>query len=244
MIEPRQHGYFKIHNANIYYRIYGNGERTLFFLHGNGEDWTCFKKQIEYFAGEYTVVTMDSRGHGHSGISERPLTIRQIAQDAAVLIGKLKLEHVTLVGFSDGANIALEMVLNTAFPYERVVLGGGNLNPKGVKMRYQLPIIIIHAFYEQLSKLLPKFRLKADIMGLMTHEPNIQPERLSRITIPVLVMAGENDMIKTEHTKLMASSLPNSTLAIIPEADHFIFGGRFGSKANHVMRMFFDANEE
>ena len=33
MIEPRQHGYFKIHNANIYYRIYGTGEKTLFFLH-------------------------------------------------------------------------------------------------------------------------------------------------------------------------------------------------------------------
>ena len=56
MIEPRQHGYFKIHNANIYYRIYGTGEKTLFFLHGNGEDWTCFKRQIEFFPGSTRLL--------------------------------------------------------------------------------------------------------------------------------------------------------------------------------------------
>ena len=80
MIEPRQHGYFKIHSANIYYRIYGAGEKTLFFLHGNGEDWTCFRKQIEFFAADYKIVTMDSRGHGNSGTSEKSLTIKQIGR--------------------------------------------------------------------------------------------------------------------------------------------------------------------
>lgn len=239
MIEPRQHGYFRIHNANIYYRIYGTGERTLFFLHGNGEDWTCFKKQIEFFAGDYKVVTMDSRGHGHSGISEKPLTIKQIAQDAAALIMKLHLEHVTLVGFSDGANIVLEMALNSTFPYERLILGGANLNPKGVKMRYQLPTILSHAFCESAARFYPKLQRKADILGLMTHEPNIRPERLNKITIPALVMAGEHDMIKEKHTKLIAASLPNSTLAIIPRANHFIFDG-WADKVNHIMERFLE----
>ncbi len=237
MIEPRQHGYFKIHNANIYYRIYGKGEQTLFFLHGNGEDWTCFKKQIEFFAEDFQVVTMDSRGHGHSGISERPLTIRQIAQDAVALIGKLRLEHVVLVGFSDGANIVLEMALNSTLPYEKLVLGGANLNPKGVKMRWQLPTILAHAFCEVAARFFPFLQKKADILGLMTHEPNIQPERLSKITVPVLVMAGEHDMIKTAHTCLIASSLPEGILRIIPGANHFIFDS-WADKVNHIMMNF------
>lgn len=237
MIEPRQHGYFKIHNANIYYRIYGTGEKTLFFLHGNGEDWTCFKRQIEFFSREYTVVTMDSRGHGHSGVSEKPLTIRQIAQDAALLIKKLQLEHVTLVGFSDGANIVLEMTLNSTIPYEKLILGGANLNPQGVKMRYQIPMILAHAFCEFAARFYPKLQLKADILGLMIHEPNIQPELLKKITAPVLVMAGEYDMIKEKHTKQIAAALPNSRLAIIPNASHFIFDA-WATKVNYVMNTF------
>lgn len=237
MIEPRQHGYFKIHNANIYFRIYGTGEKTLFFLHGNGEDWTCFKKQIEYFAGDFKIVTMDSRGHGHSGTSEKPLTIKQIAQDAAVLIKKLHLENVTLVGFSDGANIVLEMALNSTVTYEKLILGGGNLNPKGVKMRYQLPIILHHLFCETSARFYPKLQLKADISGLMTHEPNILPERLCKITAPVLVMAGEHDMIKDKHTRLIAASLPDSTLAIIPGASHFIFD-KWANQTNRAMKTF------
>ena len=237
MIEPRQHGYFKIHNANIYYRIYGTSDRTLFLLHGNGEDWTCFKKQIEFFAKDFKVVTMDSRGHGHSGISERQLTIKQIAQDATALIRKLQLEQVTLAGFSDGANIVLEMALNSTFPFESLILGGGNLNPKGVKLRYQMPVILGHAFYELLARIIPRYSLKADILGLMTHEPNIQPDRLHKITIPSLVMAGQHDMIREKHTKLIASALPNSTLAIIPKADHFIFD-RWADKTNHIIKNF------
>lgn len=240
MIEPRQHGYFKIHSANIYYRIYGAGEKTLFFLHGNGEDWTCFRKQIEFFAADYKIVTMDSRGHGNSGTSEKSLTIKQIAMDAVSLIGKLHLEDVTLVGFSDGANIVLEMALNTDVSYDRLVLAGANLNPRGVKMRYQLPTIFGHAFFEAGARIWPKLRLKADIIGLMIHEPNIRPERLKKITAKVLVLAGEKDMIKEKHTKRIAASLPNSTLVIIPQANHFIFG-KWGDKVNWVMKMFLDA---
>lgn len=240
MIEPRQHGYFRIHNANIYYRIYGTGKRTLFFLHGNGEDWTCFTKQIEFFAGEYKVVTMDSRGHGHSGISERPLTIKQIAQDAATLIMKLHLERVTLVGFSDGANIVMEMALNSTLPYERLVLAGGNLNPKGVKMRYQLPVILQHRFCEIAARFCPRLQRKADILGLMIHEPNIRPERLHKITVPSLVLAGEHDIIKDKHTRLITAALPNSTLAIIPCANHFLFDG-WADKVNCIMKNFLEA---
>ena len=39
--------------------------------------------------------------------------------------------------------------------------------------------------------------------------------------MPVLVIAGTKDMIRERHTRLIAASLPNSRLAIIP-GDHFI----------------------
>lgn len=107
-------------------------------------------------------------------------------------------------------------------------------------MRYQLPTIFGHAFFEAGARIWPKLRLKADIIGLMIHEPNIRPERLKKITAKVLVLAGEKDMIKEKHTKRIAASLPNSTLVIIPQANHFIFG-KWGDKVNRVMKMFLDA---
>lgn len=237
MIEPRQHGYFKIHNASIYFRVYGKGERTLFFLHGNSEDWSVYKKQIEYFAEDYQIVTMDSRGHGHSGVSDKPLTIKQMARDTALLIKKLQLDRVTLIGFSDGGNIALEMAVNELIPLEGMVLAGANLNPRGVKFQYQLPIILGHAFCKMLSKFSPKLKRKTEILGLMTREPNIPVAQLKNIFIPVLVLAGEKDIIKEKHTKRIAGGLPGTTLAIIPGANHFLFD-IWADKVNPLIKKF------
>ena len=104
-------------------------------------------------------------------------------------------------------------------------------------MRYQIPMILAHALCEFAARFYPKLQLKADILGLMIHEPNIQPELLKKITAPVLVMAGEYDMIKEKHTKQIAASLPNSRLAIIPNASHFIFDA-WATKVNYVMNTF------
>ena len=53
------------------------------------------------------------------------------------------------------------------------------------------------------------------MLGLMVNEPNIDPDCLKNLSIPTLVIAGTNDMIKQEHTKLIASKIPNSKLVFI-----------------------------
>lgn len=58
------------------------------------------------------------------------------------------------------------------------------------------------------------------LMHLWTHEPDIEPARLSRITVPVLVMAGDHDVIRPEHTRLIAASIPHGQLCIVPDAGH------------------------
>ena len=61
------------------------------------------------------------------------------------------------------------------------------------------------------------------MLGLMVHDPNIEAEELSAVTAKTLVMAGTKDMIKREHTELIAASIPGAALAFI-EGDHFIAG--------------------
>ena len=52
-------------------------------------------------------------------------------------------------------------------------------------------------------------------------EPHIA-DQLSAITVPVLVMAGEHDLIKPEHTQMIADRIPGAVLDIVPDAAHFI----------------------
>ena len=56
---------------------------------------------------------------------------------------------------------------------------------------------------------------------MMVNEPHIDPEELKRLRVRTLVIAGTKDMIKDEHTLLIAQSLPRSQLEVIA-GDHFI----------------------
>jgi pimeloyl-ACP methyl ester carboxylesterase len=53
-------------------------------------------------------------------------------------------------------------------------------------------------------------------------EPNIEPESLSALRMPVLVMAGDTDMMRLEHTALIHRSIPGSQLAIVPGSSHML----------------------
>ena len=48
------------------------------------------------------------------------------------------------------------------------------------------------------------------------------PMQLHQLENPVLVVAGSNDVIKAEHTKLIAANIGRSQLEIIPDATHFV----------------------
>lgn len=61
----------------------------------------------------------------------------------------------------------------------------------------------------------------AELMALMLFEPNLKAEDLKVLKMPVLVIAGTNDMILKNHTRLIAQSIANSKLVFI-EGDHFI----------------------
>lgn len=58
------------------------------------------------------------------------------------------------------------------------------------------------------------------LFRLWTTEPNIDPADLARITAPALIMAGDRDSIRPDHTLLIAASIPGARLCIVPGASH------------------------
>ena len=62
---------------------------------------------------------------------------------------------------------------------------------------------------------------KKELLSLMLYEPWIRPELLHRLKMPVLVVAGSDDMIRECHTRQIARSLPNARIRLL-EGTHFI----------------------
>ncbi|MCM1107276.1 MAG: alpha/beta hydrolase [Blautia sp.] len=207
-------------DITLHYQEKGNGEPFI-FLHGNGENGSYFRHQINYFSEKYRVIALDTRGHGQSPRGTMPFTIQQFASDLYDFMTELRLSNAVILGFSDGANIAMKFALKHPDMVKALILNGGNLNTKGVKSTTQIPIEIGYRTAKRFASKSPEAKMNAEMLGLMVNEPNIALSELSKITAPTLVICGTKDMIKESHTKKIAKNIPNAKLAII-EGNHFI----------------------
>lgn len=207
-------------DIKLHYTEQGTGQ-PLILLHGNGEDSGYFVHQISHFSKEYRVIAIDTRGHGQSPRGDKPFTIQQFAEDLYDFLNEKGIDQTLLLGFSDGGNIALEFALKHPERVDKLILNGANLYPSGVKAVYQWPIEIGYRIARLFSNKSEKAKHNTELLGLMVNEPHIKPSELSRLTMPVLVIAGTKDMIKESHTRLIYKSLLNAQLSII-EGDHFV----------------------
>ena len=207
-------------DIQLHYIEQGQGQ-PLILLHGNGESCNYFEHQIPFFSKNYRVIAIDTRGHGKSSRGEKPFTIKQFAEDLRSFMDEKGMEKAILLGFSDGGNIALTFALKYPDRVEKMIVDGANLFPSGVKPLYQWPIEIGYRIAKLFAKKSEKAKQNAEMLGLMVNEPHIEPSELASLTMPVLVVAGNKDMIKESHTRLIYKSLPNAQLTIL-EGDHFV----------------------
>lgn len=207
-------------DIELYYQEKGTGEPFI-FLHGNGENSSYFNNQISYFQSKYRVIALDTRGHGKSPRGNAPFTIEQFSCDLYDFMNAHQISSAIILGFSDGANIAMKFAMKHPDMVKALILNGGNLNPKGVKRTTQIPIEIGYKIARHFAAKSPDAGKNAEMLGLMVNDPNIEPHELSRITMPTLVICGTNDMIKESHTKEIAGNLPDVALTIL-KGTHFI----------------------
>ncbi len=190
-------------------------------LHGNGENCSYFQAQIDAFSEFYHVYAIDTRGHGKTPRGNMPFTIRQFADDLRGFMDEHQIKKAHLLGFSDGGNIAMVFAIQFPDRVNCLILNGANLNTDGVKRTIQIPIEIGYKIAKKFSDKNNSARLNAEMLGLMVNEPNVAPEELAGIQAKTLVIAGKRDMIKEEHTRLIAASIPDATLQFI-RGNHFI----------------------
>lgn len=193
----------------------------LILLHGNGEDSTRFRHQLEYFSKEYRVIAIDTRGQGGSPRGTAPFTFDQFAQDLLDFMNEHGIFRAHLLGFSDGGITALLFALEHPERVGKLILNGANLNVEGVIQPVRERIVTKAKEAEAQKDESGEAMTRYELLNLMATQPAIDPARLANLDIPTLVIVGTSDMIEAEHTQLIYKSLPDAELVLV-QGDHFI----------------------
>jgi pimeloyl-ACP methyl ester carboxylesterase len=218
-------GYIRNDDAALYYEVHQSAQPNapfLICLHGNNETMQVFDEHTEHFLPHYNVITVDTRGHGKSSRGERPLSYELFAEDLFTLINKLQIGSFLLLGFSDGGNTALELALQHQERVAAMILVGANLSPDGLTTPTRKALQLMAAGRGLKAALLRKEDAERELVRLMLEHPHIEAQHLEKITVPTLVISGERDIIKDEHSELIATSLPNARRVVIPAVGHFV----------------------
>jgi pimeloyl-ACP methyl ester carboxylesterase len=231
-----------IFNGNrFYYETYGRGP-PLLLIHGNGGSISFFKGQIADFSRHHRVIALDSRGQGKSELGATALTYEGMAEDVNALLEHLRLDHVKVLGQSDGGVIGLLLAIRHPDKVSMLAVMGANLEPGAA---YPWAVEGIVRVRSRITAELagggdPKpLRLQLQFLDLLGNQPHIPLADLKSIAIPTLVMAADRDVIRDEHTLSIFHALPRSQLAIFPGATHVI-AEQDPARFNRTVLDFFD----
>jgi len=195
-----------VNGINLFYTVTGKGKPIL-FLHGNSEDHTLFDGMVRVLAKTHAVYLIDSRNHGKSGQTQN-LSYDLMADDIIEFIRALEINKPIIFGFSDGGIIGLKIVNKEHNLLDKLIIAGANINTDGIKKRYLNLFKILYFFG------------KSPVHKLLIEEPGITFESLNTIVTPTVVLAGEKDIIKLQHTLMIHANIKGSLLEIVPNAGH------------------------
>ena len=206
-----------VNGIKIYYEIYGQGQ-PLLLLHGNSSSIESFYLQIPEFSKHYRVIAVDTRGQGKSADDGKKYTYDLFADDMNALLNNLNIDSANILGWSDGGNTGLIMAMKYPQKVKRLVTMGANI--------FIDKTVVDKSIFKELNKQLKELNFdstnnRVRLINLLLTEPKHTFDELKLINCPVLVVAGEKDIIKEPHTKGIAKSIKNSTLYIAPKETHY-----------------------
>lgn len=221
----KAHGgqHIRVDDISIYCETFGTGPPVL-ILHGGLGSIEGMSYQIRALAKSHFVIAVDSRGHGRSTDANAPLTYSRMSDDMVKVLDHLKVSRVDVVGWSDGGIIGLDLAMRHPERVRRLVAISANYDPEGLEDSPsvgEVPRIPLrYWFLAPNPAQWPAFYRK--MVTMWRTQPQYTLNDLGRIQVPTLVMAGEYDLIKREHTDQLAKAIPGSHESIIAGATHLV----------------------
>ena len=228
----------------------GNHEApALFLLHGGTmtASWN-WAEAMPTLAQDYRVIAPDSPGHGRSMNPRPDLRYEDMAEDVLQLATALGIARAAFYGFSDGAQVALEVATRRPDLPVALVLSAVmyKLTPTYfASMRASVGAdgYATDRWEEDHPEMAAEFRLHhqnwralaPQIWELWTRPYELPRDRLARMTVPTLLLTGDRDpFVSLEQTVELLRLLPGAELAVIPGAGHS-YDSRFTAAAEEFL---------
>jgi len=217
--------YLKVDGHDIYCYEWDNDGEAVVLLHGGlskTSSWDYLL--VPALENDFHVFAYDRTAHGFTADRPGSLHFDFQTKEAIAYLETVVKEPAHLVGYSDGAVIALMVAIQRPDLVQSIVSIGGNFNHSGVDYPMGEPTVSEEdlAEYTLISPDAPHTLLEkvTKMFAIWETEPNISKEELSTIQCPVLVVSGDDDMITLKHTQELYEALPLGQLAVLPGASH------------------------
>jgi pimeloyl-ACP methyl ester carboxylesterase len=207
---PQNGAYADVNGIRLYYERFGRGTPVL-VLHGGLGSLEDMRHQIAALSSNHLVIAPDSRGHGRSTDGSGPLGYSQMADDMAALLDVLHISKVDIVGFSDGGIIGLDLAMHHSERVGRLITIGANYDVSG---------LVDGSLAEPSPQPDHWPMLNRKVYTMWRTQPHYSLANLHQIKSQTLVVAGEHDLIRRDHTMELAHAIPNAQVCILKGAGH------------------------
>jgi pimeloyl-ACP methyl ester carboxylesterase len=230
--------FYDIRGFKMYCEVYGEGE-PLLIIHGNGGSINNFLKQIPYFSQKYKVIIADSRAQGKSIDNGDSLTYEMMADDYAALLSAMKIDSAFVIGWSDGGINGLLLAIRHPEKVKKLAVTGANLRADTTAVPQEIWNMVMPSYKMLKAKktpLKPEEKNGYKLLRLLCEQPNIPDADLHKISCPTLVIGGDHDVIKVEHSLEIYQNITNAYLWILPNSGHstpIVYSNEFNTTIDH-----------
>jgi pimeloyl-ACP methyl ester carboxylesterase len=238
----------EVAGLRIAFECRGEGPPLVLLHGGYGFDSRQWRRQLDEFSDEFTVVAWDAPGCGRSSDPPETFLLPEYADCLAGFIDALGLEQPHVLGLSFGGGLALELYRRHPMIPKTLVLAGAYAGWAG-----SLPAEVVEQRLEQglrEADLPPEEWIPGYIPGLLTESApqhmidevisimsDVRPvglraelrgfaeadlrDVLPRIQVPTLLLYGEADKRSPlSVAEDLHAQIPGSTLVVLPGVGH------------------------
>ena len=218
--------YLDVDGHQVYSYEWDNNGEAVVLLHGGLSQTSHWDSSVlPAVEDEFHVFAYDRTGHGFTGDQAKSFHYQHQTDEAISYLKQVVKEPAHLIGYSDGGIIALMVAIQQPALVRSIITLGANFHPSGIYRLDEFDGVVSAENQEEYNRTSPDApdtlaKKIQKMIEIQKSEPNLTTDELGKIQCPVLVMAGDDDVIKNNHTAELFESIPLGQLAVVPATSH------------------------
>jgi pimeloyl-ACP methyl ester carboxylesterase len=221
-------GHAPVNGIRMYYEVHGRQAGVpLVLLHGGGSTIeVTFGRVLPVLARRRWVIAVEEQGHGRTTDREAPVAFETSADDVAALLRHLKIAQADLLGFSNGASVALQVAVRHPGLVRKLVFASSMTRRDGARPEFwdfmaraefaNMPQRLKDAFLRVNPDERALRRMHDKDAARMRSFRDVPDDVVRSVRAPTLIVVGDRDVVRAEHAAELARLIPGARLLILP----------------------------